>query len=278
MRMLTVAVMAALLAVAGLAGPAHARTTAPRVTAKEVYLIDAATGTPQFARRETRRVPVASLTKIMTAYVVRRSASLDAVVTITKADVRHAAANGAARAGLKAGERLSVRDLLYALLLPSGADAAGALARTYGPGVRRFVGKMNAAARSLGMRDTFYTNPDGMPQPGGDHSTAFDQVTLAKTVLADPIVAQVAGTKRHAVAKTPLHRGHVWKNTNRLLPDDAQGLKTGYTRPAGYCLMFAAARDGRTYIGVILGERTDAARYRTARSLLDAATAAAAAA
>ncbi|MEU9885209.1 serine hydrolase [Sphaerisporangium sp. NPDC051011] len=288
----TLFLLVAFLAVTGLAVPARAaapatapstltappKVTAPlKVTAKVVYLVDATTGTVQFARRETRRVPVASLTKIMTAYVVRRDAPLDAVVTITKADVRHAAANDATHAGLKAGERLTVRDLLYALLLPSGADAANALARRYGPGVKGFVKKMNAAARDLGMRDTFYTNADGLPQSGGDHSTAVDQVTLARAVMSDSVIIQIAATELHAVEKTSAHRRHVWRNTNRLLPDDAQGLKTGYTRAAGYCLMLAAERDGHTYIGAILGDTGDAARYRTARSLLDASAAAAAA-
>ncbi|GGK76473.1 hypothetical protein Sme01_20890 [Sphaerisporangium melleum] len=251
------------------AGPA--RRGAVAVTAPEAYLVDLTTGTVEYAKRETRRVPVASLTKVMTAYVVRRSASLSDVVTVTKEDVRHAADGGATHAGLRAGERLTVRDLLYALMLPSGADAANALARRYGPGVKGFVAKMNRAARALGMRDTRYTNADGLPKPGGDRSTAEDQVRLARAALSDPVITVVAGTPRHAVPKTGAHRAHVWRNTNRLLPDEAQGLKTGYTRPAGYCLMFASVRAGHTLAGVVLGDRTDAARYRSARRLLDGA-------
>ncbi|MEU8268692.1 serine hydrolase [Sphaerisporangium sp. NPDC049002] len=273
MRMVTISLLAAVLAILGLGDPALART-APRVTAKEFYLVDATTGTVQFAKRETRRVPVASLTKIMTAYVVRRVASLDDVVTITRADVRHAAANDGTHAGLKAGERLTVRELLYGVLLPSGADASNALARRYGPGVKRFVARMNQAARSLGLRDTLYTNPDGLPQTGGDHSTAKDQVTLAQAVLKDPIIATIVRTERHAVSKTAVHRAHIWRNTNRLLPSEAQGLKTGYTKAAGYCLMFASVIGGHTMVGVLLGDTGDAARYRTARRLLDATAAA----
>ncbi|WP_248959291.1 D-alanyl-D-alanine carboxypeptidase family protein [Sphaerisporangium perillae] len=270
--MAAISLLAAVLVSVGLVDPALARSASRAtvtVTAKEAYLVDVTSGTIQFAKRESRRVPVASLTKIMTAYVVRRSASLDDVVTISKADVRHAASNGATHAGLRAGERLTVRDLLYALLLPSGADASNALARRYGPGVTRFVDKMNRAARTLGLRDTYYTNPDGLPQTGGDHSTAKDQVALAQAVLKDPVIATVVRTEKHATGKTSVHRAHVWRNTNRLLPTEAQGLKTGYTRPAGYCLMFTSVRDGHTLIGVLLGDKSDAARYRTARRLLD---------
>jgi D-alanyl-D-alanine carboxypeptidase (penicillin-binding protein 5/6) len=271
MRLVIVAVLVAVLTAAGLTAPVHARTApAPRVTATEVYLIDATEGTVRFARRETRRVPVASLAKVMTAYVVRRVAPLTDVVTVSASDVRHAVSGGATRAGLRAGERLTVRDLLYAMLLPSGADASQALARRYGPGVGRFVARMNAAARDLGMKDTRYTNADGLPQTGGDHSTARDQVILAQAVLRDPVITTMAGTPRHAVAKTKAHRAHVWHNTNKLVPGAAHGVKTGYTRAAGYCLMFAAVRDGHVLIGVLLGDAGDTARFRTARRLLDA--------
>ncbi|MEU7692946.1 D-alanyl-D-alanine carboxypeptidase family protein [Microbispora hainanensis] len=257
------------------AGPAQAAEK-PSVTAREAYLVDitdgahgahGAHGTVQFAKRETRRVPIASLTKVMTAYVVRRQARLDDVVTIKQADVRHAVAGGATTAGLRAGERLTVRDLLYGLMLPSGADAAHALAEKYGPGTAKFVAKMNAAARRLGLRDTRYANPDGLPSKA--YSTARDQATLAAAVLRDPVIATVAKTPKRVVGKSAHHRAHVWRNTNDLLRDGAVGLKTGFTNQAGYCLSFAAVRDGRTYVGVVLGERSDRARFATARRLLD---------
>ncbi|MEW9534330.1 D-alanyl-D-alanine carboxypeptidase family protein [Microbispora sp. NPDC049125] len=249
-------------------GPSSVPSSAPpSVTAREAYLVDATTGTIQLAKRDTRRVPIASLTKVMTAYVVRRQARLDSVVTITKADVRHAVAGGATAAGLRAGERLTVRDLLYALMLPSGADAAHALAQRYGPGTTKFVARMNAAAKSLGLRDTHYANPDGLPSKG--YSTARDQAALATAALADPVIATVARTPARKIAKTSVHRAHTWRNTNTLLKDGALGLKTGYTRQAGYCLSFVAVREGHTFVGVLLGERGDAARFATARKLLE---------
>ena len=267
-----IALVAALVTAGAAAAPASAETATasgrgPSVTAREAFLVDTTTGTVQFAKRETRRVPIASLTKVMTAYVVRRQARLDDVVTITDADVRHAVSGGATTAGLRPGERFTVRDLIYGLMLPSGADAAHALARRYGPGTTKFVAKMNAAARRLGLRDTRYANADGLPSKG--YSTARDQAALTLAALRDPVIAAVATTPTRVVGKTALHRRHVWRNTNDLLADGAVGLKTGFTTQAGYCLSFAAVVDGRKYVGVVLGERGDKARFATARKLLD---------
>ncbi len=250
----------------GLVGTAAAEA-APAVSAHEAYLVDTTTGTIRFAKRDARRVPIASLTKIMTAYVVRREAGLDEVVTIKQSDVRHAAANGATRAGLRAGERFTVRELLYALLLPSAADASHALAERYGPGTKRFVAKMNKAAKALGLDDTWYGNPDGLPSKA--YSTAVDQTTLAQVALRDRVIATIVKTPEHSVTKASGHRAHVWRNTNKLLSDGALGLKTGYTRAAGYCLTFAAVRNGHTFVGVILGDTSDARRFVTARRLLN---------
>ncbi|GGO15532.1 D-alanyl-D-alanine carboxypeptidase family protein [Microbispora bryophytorum] len=261
-----IALTAALVTAGTAAVPAQA-AQAPSVTAREAYLVDTTQGTVQFAKRETRRVPIASLTKVMTAYVVRRQASLNDVVTVTAADIRHATAGGATTAGLRAGERLTVRDLLYGLLLPSGADAAHALAERYGPGTAKFVARMNAAARALGLRDTRYANPDGLPSKA--YSTARDQATLAVAALRDPVIASVAKTPKRVVGKSAVHRAHVWRNTNDLLDDGAVGLKTGFTSQAGYCLSFAAVQDGHTYVGVVLGERSEKARLASARKLLD---------
>ncbi|MEQ4717757.1 serine hydrolase [Nonomuraea sp. B19D2] len=260
---------AALALVVGTAAPAAA-ADAPEVEARSAYVVDSG-GTIHFGKRQTRRVPVASLVKVMTAYVVLREARLSDTITITAADVKYAAGNGAMTAGLKKGERLTVRDLLYGLLLRSGADAANALARHYGPGKTAFVAKMNRAARSLGMSDTRYTNADGMPTPGhGGHSTAVDQVKLAQRALDDSTFAAVVGSKVHKVAKTSVHGAHTWRNSNKLLSraDGVLGVKTGYTNAAGYCLLFAGERSGRRVVGVLLGDQ-DERRFKTAERLLD---------
>ncbi|MEV4015845.1 serine hydrolase [Nonomuraea angiospora] len=260
---------AVLALVVGVASPAAAADV-PEVAAKSAYVVDSA-GTIHFGKRETRRVPVASLVKVMTAYVVLREARLSDTITITATDVKHATSNGATTAALKKGERLTVRDLLYGLMLPSGADAANALARRYGPGKTAFVAKMNRTARALGLSDTRYTNPDGLPTPGsGGYSTAVDQVKLAEQALDDSTFAAVTGTKVHKVAKTALHRAHTWRNSNKLLSraDGVLGVKTGYTRAAGYCLLFAGERGGKRVVGVLLGDQNER-RFETAERLLD---------
>ncbi|RBQ17576.1 D-alanyl-D-alanine carboxypeptidase [Spongiactinospora rosea] len=257
---------------AGMGAGGVAQRDAPAVAARAAYVIDASTGTALYEKQADRRMPVASLAKVMTAYVVLKEAGLSDVVTITAADVRHAVVNGATSAGLRKGERLTVRDLLYGAMLPSGADATHALARRYGPGDDAFVAKMNSAARSLGLADTRYTNPDGLPSPGGGGlSTAEDQVRLAETVLRDPVFRQISSTKRHVVPRTAVHGAHTFRNTNKLLGEGTGvlGVKTGYTRAAGYCLLFAAERDDRLLIGVVLGDPQSARRFRTAGRLLD---------
>lgn len=257
------------LCLTGFALPAQA-AKAPEVAAKSAYVVDSA-GTIHFGKRESRRVPVASLVKVMTAFVVLREARLGDTVKITKGDVRHAAVNGATTAALSKGEVLTVRDLLYGLMLPSGADAARALARRYGPGQAAFVTKMNRAAKSLGLADTVYTNADGLPAPrGGGYSTAVDQAKLTQAALANPTFRTVVGRQVHKVAASSVHRSHTWRNTNKLLAqaDGVLGVKTGYTRAAGFCLVFAGERAGRRVVGVLLGD-TNERRFNTAQELLD---------
>ncbi|MGJ6960438.1 serine hydrolase [Streptosporangium sp. G11] len=247
------------------------RAAVPSVPGRAAYLYDPGTGTVHLSKQAGKRMPVASLTKVMTAYVVLREAKLDDTVTVRAEDVRHAAANGATHASLRAGERLTVRDLLYAVMLPSGADASHALARVYGPGTTRFVAKMNATARSMGLADTRYASADGLPKPGPGYSTALDQARMADLALRDPVLRIIASTRRHVVAKSKVHRAHTWTNSNKLLGKSpgVVGLKTGYTSAAGYCLAFAADRDGHRLVGVILGESNAERRFQTATRLLD---------
>ncbi|MFC5814732.1 D-alanyl-D-alanine carboxypeptidase family protein [Nonomuraea harbinensis] len=255
---------------------AHA-PAAPAVLATAAHLVDATTGQVHFSKEADLRRPVASLTKMMTAYVVLQRAEPTDEVEVTTADVGYAARGGAAVAHLRAGDTLTVEDMLHALMLPSGADAAHALARTYGPGVEEFVAAMNATARQLGMNDTLYVNADGMPYGGGGHSTARDQVRLAQKVLENPTLEKVTSTQYHTVPATSERRSYAWRNTNRLLgTPGALGVKTGYTRAAGYTLAFAADRGGSRLVGVLLGETSSSRRFQTAEALLGWAGAAAA--
>ncbi|GIH67469.1 MULTISPECIES: D-alanyl-D-alanine carboxypeptidase family protein [Microbispora] len=248
---------------------AHAYA-APHVHGRAVYLLDATTGQELLDKRAGERMPVASLTKIMTAYIVLREANLDDEVTIKREDVEYAWDNDGSTADLEPGDTLPVRELLYALLLPSGADAAHALARVYGPGVPGFVDKMNATARELGLNDTLYVNADGLPTSHGDgYSTARDQARLAEIALRNPVFKKVTSTSEHSTEDGR----YDWYNTNHMLGlPGAIGVKTGSTNAAGFCLAFAADRDGRRLIGIILGEDVASRRWDTAETLLDWAT------
>ncbi|MEU1387703.1 MULTISPECIES: serine hydrolase [unclassified Nonomuraea] len=243
---------------------------APAVHGRAAYLMDARSGAALFGKAADTRMPIASLTKTMTAYVVLQSAKPTDMVEIAAQDARYAEDGGGTTADLRPGDRLPVGELLYALMLPSGADAAHALARTYGPGVPGFVAKMNATARSLGMNDTRYVNADGLPTPAGDGwSTARDQAVLAAKALQVPLIEGVAGTRYHELAATGEHGAYGWRNTNRLLAEPGViGLKTGFTRAAGYSLAFAGDRDGHRLVGVILGESVSSRRFDTAQALL----------
>ncbi|MFC4536455.1 D-alanyl-D-alanine carboxypeptidase family protein [Sphaerisporangium dianthi] len=261
----TTATAQAAIAQAGVARPQ------PEVYGRASYLLDASTGKALLDDNAGDRLPIASLTKVMTAYVVLREARLTDTVQITRADESYADDHGGTSADLRPGDRVPVGELLYGLLLPSGADAAHALARTYGPGVDGFVAKMNATARRLGLRDTLYVNADGLPMPGGDgYSTAQDQARLAAAALRDATFTKVTSTESHSVGETAQHRAYTWTNTNHLLGEPGVlGVKTGFTNAAGYCLTFAADRDGRRLVGVILGEDVSSRRFSTAESLLD---------
>ncbi|MEV0596005.1 D-alanyl-D-alanine carboxypeptidase family protein [Nonomuraea cavernae] len=280
----------AIAVAAGFATPAHAQpagpattvaaaqasaqapaASAPSVYGRAAYLLDAATGKELLGTNADARMPIASLTKTMTAHVVLRSAKPTDMVEIEPEDVSYAVNGGGTSAYLRAGDRLPVGELLYGLMLPSGADAAHALARTYGPGVTGFVAEMNDTARRLGMTDTEYVNADGLPMPGGDgYSTAKDQALLAAKALENPQLRQITSTRAHTVEQTADHRSYTWTNTNKLLGEPgALGLKTGFTRAAGYSLAFAGERDGRLLIGVLLGESVSSRRFDTARALLD---------
>src|SRR5204863_3560876 len=126
---------------------------------------NAATGKLLWSRGLNAERPMASITKVMTAYLVIKAGHLDRKITIPAAVTGYVRAHDASNAGLRPGDRLTANQLLYALLLPSGADAAYALAQAYGPGLASFIARMNATARLLGMTRTHFSNFDGLPYP-----------------------------------------------------------------------------------------------------------------
>lgn len=237
----------------------------PPITAASALLEDAASGQTLWAAHPTARRAPASLTKMMTALLVRQDDSLTETFTVS-AD---AAATPGSRMGLATGERLTVDQLLYGLLLPSGNDAAVALAEGTSGSEAAFVAAMNARAATMGLRGTHYVNPHGLDAPG-HYSTAADLATLGRAVLADPVLSQVVDTRHEALAATGPN-GPVQfdlTNLNQLLftYPGADGVKTGTTEEAGQNLVGAAQRDGHQLLVVVLGSDD---RYADATALLN---------
>jgi D-alanyl-D-alanine carboxypeptidase (penicillin-binding protein 5/6) len=226
------------------------------VAAWSAAVENAATGRLLWSRGLNTERPMASITKVMTAYLVIKAGHLDRKITIPAAVTGYVRAHNASNAGLRPGDRLTARQLLYALLLPSGADAAYTLARAYGPGLSRFVTRMNATARRLGMRRTHFSNFDGLPYPTSysNYSTAANLLVLGRAAMRLPVFRSVVAKRSYPLAAGSGHHAYRWKNLNPLLGryPGAIGIKPGYTGAAGQCLLFEATRHGHTVIGVTL--------------------------
>ncbi len=259
------------------AAPAQA-VSAPPITASYAFMMDATTGATLSSKSGDVRVEGASTTKIMTALVVltRSSLDLDKKVTIRQEHLDYVYQEGGSSAYLKVGATPTVRQLLYGMMLPSGCDAAYALADTFGQGTTRaarvqsFISKMNTKAKDLGMTNTTYDSFDGISN-GNTKITARDLAKLTRTAMRY--------THFKAIVKTPAYSSGgtstvaTWTNTNLLLKPGngyqtagAIGVKTGTGSVAGQCLVFAVTRNGKSVIGVLL-KATD--RYPDAIKLTD---------
>ena len=222
--------------------------------------MDAATGATLASSNPDEEVPVGSIVKLLTAYVVMQAGDPTKVVTVPPLQL----VNGESQIYLRPGEQFTRDLLLRAMLIVSAGDAAETLAVDVGGTQAVFVDQMNAAARSLGMTHTVAANPEGLDAKGA-HSSAADVAVLARTLMADE-------TFRSTVARrsASLH-GATFPATNTLLASypGATGIKTGHTSAAGYCLAASATRNGRSMIVVVLGTNSIPARDLTAAALLN---------
>ncbi|GAA2518320.1 D-alanyl-D-alanine carboxypeptidase family protein [Streptomyces gobitricini] len=276
------ATVCAVSAVGAGSAPAQAAPVSPpSITAKGGFAMDAGTGAALFAKGADSRLPTGSTAKIMTAQVVlsQKNLDLDRKVTVQMAYSDYIVAKTASSARLIVGDKVTVRQLLYGLLLPSGCDAAYALADTYGSGstraarVKSFVGKMNAAATGMGLKNTHFDSFDGIGN-GRNYSTPRDLTTLAARAMKNPVfsaVVKTKSTKQRVTTKNGGYRDMAWTNTNKLLGtyQGALGVKTGSGPEAKYCLVFAATRGGRTVIGTVLASSSEANRNTDATRLMN---------
>jgi D-alanyl-D-alanine carboxypeptidase len=201
-----------------------------------------------------KRLPMASTTKIMTALVVLEHCDLEAVVTVP----REAVGAEGSSVYLYEGEEITVRTLLYALLLSSANDAAIALALHAAGSVSAFADMMNAKAASLGLKDTHFINPHGLHDEA-HYTTARELALITAAAMKNTLFAEIVSTRRHTAPQNGTDACRLLLNHNKLLRtyEGAVGVKTGYTRASGRCLVSAANRNGLLLIAVTLNDAND---------------------
>jgi serine-type D-Ala-D-Ala carboxypeptidase (penicillin-binding protein 5/6) len=238
------------------AAAALANAAVPSVGVRGAELVDAGTGAVVWAKAANVERPIGSIAKVMTALLVLKAGNLNQKITVSEAAVKYVERDGASSAGLIAGDVLTARQLLAAMLIPSGCDAAFLLATAYGPGREAFIREMNAMAVTLGMTSTHFSNFDGMPYPTEytTYSTPADLIKLGEAAMQYPLFRAIVSDKRYYLPTTSAHHSYRWQNTNTLLGSykGTVGIKTGDTKAAGNCLLFEARRDGVTLIGAVL--------------------------
>lgn len=232
----------------------------PPIPAAAYVVLDGDTGEPLASYNADQPRPVASLTKLMTARLVLDAGPLEHTATVPPLQL----AGDESQAGLEPGDHVSRDDLLEAMLVASANDAARTLAVDVAGNENRFVEMMNAEAAAANLDATRYTNPTGLDDPA-QHSSAADVARLAHDLMDDPAF------RRIVAAESTTLDGSALPATNDLLGtyQGADGIKTGYTDEAGWCLAASATRDGRSIVAVVLGAPTEDARDDAARALLD---------
>ncbi|MFJ9406068.1 D-alanyl-D-alanine carboxypeptidase family protein [Streptomyces sp. NPDC101393] len=273
----------AVLSAGAFAAPAQAATLkTPTIVAKGGFVMNNGTGKTLFTKAADTRRSTGSTTKIMTARVVlaKKNLNLDSKVTVQKAYSDYIVDNDwASSAKLIVGDKVTVRQLLYGLMLPSGCDAAYALADKFGSGstraarVKSFIGQMNSTAKSLGLKNTHFDSFDGIGKKS-NYSTPRDLTKLASSAMKYSTfrtVVKTKSTKQKVTTKSGGYRNMSWENTNTLLGSysGAIGVKTGSGPEAKYCLVFAATRGGKTVIGTVLTSTSVATRTADAKKLMD---------
>ncbi|PIW73556.1 D-alanyl-D-alanine carboxypeptidase, partial [Candidatus Roizmanbacteria bacterium CG_4_8_14_3_um_filter_34_9] len=217
----------------------------PEVTAQAIYLVDLPSFTPIFFRNENLKLLPASTTKIITALVAMDIYKPDQIITVKKT------IDEGQVMGLLVGEKITVENILYGTLVHSGNDAAFVLAENYG--YDKFINLMNKKAESLGMKNSHFSNPNGLDS-GTQHSTAFDLSLAARELLKNPYLSKIVSTKEITISDVDFKYFHQLTNVNKLLGEiqGLGGLKTGYTENAGENLVSFYKKNGHQFVIVIL--------------------------
>ncbi len=231
----------------------------PAVSAQGVYVVDAESLTPLYAKNEKQRFYPASTTKVVTALVALDLYDTDDVLTVKIASIEGQLMN------LQNGERITLENLLYGLLVHSGNDAAVAIANSYG--YDRFIDLMNKKARELHMNDTTFRNPNGLDDMQ-QLTTPYDLTLAARELLKNPYLTKIVGTKEITISDVDYTVFHHLSNVNKLLGEirGLGGLKTGYTEFAGENLVSFYKHEGHDFIIVVMKSND---RFADTRTLVD---------
>ena len=223
---------------------------APDISAESVLVYDLSSSTVTFAKNSSERLPLASLTKIMTAIVALEHPKQTNVYIVKQQDLV-----GEDSMGLDVGEQLSLSELLYGLILHSGNDAAEVLADNFPSGREGFITAMNEKVLTLGLSDTHFTNPTGLEGDGNQYTTVKDLLTITRYgLLHFPTFRDVVATFDYDIPSTDTHKEYFLENETNLISSypGVKGVKTGYTPEAGLCLVTYLDYGGHNIIGVIL--------------------------
>lgn len=230
------------------------------LNSRSCVILDRVSKQVLFGKNETNRVKMASTTKIMTATIIIENFDLDKTVEVSK----KAAGTGGSRLGLKTGDKITIHDLLYGLMLCSGNDAAVALAESTAGSIEEFAKLMNQKALDLGLNNTHFESPHGLDSDE-HYTTAYELALLSDYALKNSTFAQIVGTKTYTITINGYPK--TLSNTNELLGNlnGVYGVKTGFTNGANRCLVSACKRDNMDIICVVLG--ADTKKFRTQDSI-----------
>lgn len=236
----------------------------PKINSRSAVVIDRKSKNIIYGKNENVKKAMASTTKIMTAMVVIQNTNLNNIVEISK----KAAETGGSRLGLKVGDKITVKDLLYGLLLRSGNDCAVALAEYVAGSVQEFSNLMNQNAQMLGLNNTHFVTPHGLDEEE-HYTTAYELAVLTDYALKNEIFAQIVNTKSYTININKSSK--TLNNTNELLGNlnGVYGVKTGFTNGAGRCLVTSIKRGNLDIICVVLGADTKKDRTRDSAKLIE---------